>query len=44
VPKEETNLTFQEYTFNGNWKARYVRVKASEVNKGFIFADEIVIW
>lgn len=44
VPKEETNLTFQEYTFNGNWKARYVRVKASEVNKGFIFTDEIVIW
>ena len=44
VPKEESNLTFQEYTFQGNWKGRFVRLQASEVNNGFIFADEIVIW
>ena len=39
-----TNLSFQEYTFNGDWKARYIRIKAKEANKGFIFTDEIVIW
>ncbi|RHJ81933.1 family 20 glycosylhydrolase [Parabacteroides sp. AM08-6] len=38
------DLLFQEYTFNGDWKARYIQVKATEVNNGFIFADEIVIW
>ena len=38
------DLLFQEYIFNGNWKARYVQLKATEVNRAFIFADEIVIW
>lgn len=44
VSPEISELAFQEYTFAGNWKARYVRLKATEVNKGFIFTDEIVIW
>ena len=35
---------YAEYTFNGDWKARYIRIKAKEANKGFIFTDEIVIW
>lgn len=40
----DPNLLFQEYAFQGNWQARYVRLRASNVSKGFIFADEIVIW
>lgn len=44
VSNTDKDLSFQEYTFNGNWKARYVRIKADEANKGFIFTDEIVIW
>ncbi|MEI3119223.1 MAG: family 20 glycosylhydrolase [Parabacteroides johnsonii] len=44
IPSDDPNLLFQEYTFNGNWKARYVRLKAPRANPGFIFADEIVVW
>lgn len=44
IPADDPNLLFQEYTFNGNWKARYVRLKAPRANPGFIFADEIVVW
>lgn len=44
ISNADKDLSFQEYTFNGNWKARYVRIKADEANKGFIFTDEIVIW
>lgn len=44
VSPKTSELTFQEYAFTGNWKARYIRIKATEVNKGFIFTDEIVIW
>lgn len=45
VSPSVSELTFQEYTFAGNWKARYIQLKASEVNKRqFIFVDEIVIW
>lgn len=44
IPADDPNLLFQEYTFNGNWKARYVRLKATRANPGFIFTDEIVIW
>lgn len=40
----DPDLLFQEYVFEGNWPARYIRLKASNVNNGFIFADEIVIW
>ncbi len=43
IPQDKSDLTFQEYTFQGNWKARYVQVKAQNP-KGFIFVDEIVIW
>lgn len=43
VSRENPDLIFQEYTFNGNWKARYVQLKAQNP-KGFIFVDEIVIW
>lgn len=37
-------LAFQTYTFRGDWRARYLRLRAKEVNKGFLFTDEIVIW
>ncbi|MCI7707760.1 MAG: family 20 glycosylhydrolase [Bacteroidales bacterium] len=43
IPQDKSDLTFQEYTFQGNWKARYVQLKAQNP-KGFIFIDEIVIW
>lgn len=45
VSRENPDLIFQEYTFNGNWKARYLQVKAKNSPKGgFIFVDEVVIW
>ena len=44
VTADDPDLLFQEYTFDGNWKARYVRLKAPRANPGFIFADEIVVW
>ena len=44
IPSDDPNLLFQEYIFNGNWKTRYVRLKAPRANPGFIFADEIVVW
>lgn len=43
ISQDKSDLTFQEYTFQGNWKARYVQLKAQNP-KGFIFVDEIVIW
>lgn len=43
IPQDKSDPTFQEYTFQGNWKARYVQLKAQNP-KGFIFVDEIVIW
>ena len=44
VPADDPDLLFQEYTFDGNWKIRYIRLKAPRANPGFIFADEIVVW
>lgn len=44
IPADDPNLQFQLYRFDGNWKARYVRLKAFRANPGFIFADEIVVW
>ncbi|MEG1748801.1 MAG: family 20 glycosylhydrolase [Tannerellaceae bacterium] len=44
ISNKNPDLLFHEYTFRGTWKARYVRLKATEVNGGFIFTDEIVIW
>lgn len=47
ISNTDIELSFQEYAFRGNWKARYIQVKATEVNGGdyrFIFTDEIVIW
>lgn len=44
ISNKDSDLSFQEYTFSGNWKARYVQVKAKEKNNGFLFTDEIVIW
>ena len=43
VAQDKADLTFQTYTFAGTWKARYLQLKAKNP-KGFIFADEIVIW
>lgn len=42
----DRDLLFEEYTFRGDWKARYVRLKArnTHLGGGFLFADEIVIW
>lgn len=34
---------FDEYTFNGKWSARYIQLKAN-IEQGFIFLDEIVVW
>ena len=36
IPQDKSDLTFQEYTFQGNWKARYVQLKAQNP-KGFIY-------
>lgn len=44
ISNKDKELSFEEYAFNGEWKARYIQVKATEANGGFIFADEIVIW
>ena len=44
ISNTDKDLSFQEYTFNGDWKARYIRIQAKEAKKGFIFTDEIVIW
>lgn len=44
ISNTEKDLSFEEYAFNGEWKARYIQLKATEANGGFIFADEIVIW
>ena len=44
ISNKDADLSFQEYLFQGDWKARYVRLKADEANKGFIFVDEIVVW
>ena len=44
VPADDPDLLFQEYTFDGNWKTRYIRLKAPRANPGFIFSDEIVVW
>lgn len=44
ISNQAKELSFEEYAFNGGWKARYIQLKATEVNGGFIFADEIVIW
>lgn len=45
IANNDPKLSFQEYAFYGNWKARYIQLKANETNGGnFIFTDEIVIW
>lgn len=44
ISDTDKNLSFEEYTFFGNWTARYVQLKANEAHKAFIFVDEIVIW
>lgn len=44
IAVDDADLGFQEYTVEGNWKGSYIRVKAQRPNKGFIFADEIVVW
>lgn len=44
ISNTNPDLLFEEYTFNGNWKARYIQLKATEVNNAFIFVDEMVIW
>ncbi len=43
ISPDDTMLNFQTYTFNGDWKARYIQLKAKN-QKGFIFVDEVVIW
>lgn len=43
IKQDNPDLLFEEYTFTGNWKGRYVQLKAKNP-KGFIFVDEIVVW
>lgn len=44
-PPSKEDLLFQTFKFSGTWNARYIRLKAKEVNNGsFIFVDEIVVW
>lgn len=43
IAQDNADLAFQTYSFAGTWKARYIQLKAKNP-KGFIFADEIVIW
>ena len=43
ISPDDAMLNFQTYVFTGDWNARYIRLKAKN-QKGFIFADEIVIW
>ena len=44
ISNTDRALSFQEYLFEGQWKARYVRLVARRANPGFIFTDEVVIW
>ena len=43
ISNKDRALSFQDYLFTGSWKARYIRVKATNTN-GFLFTDEVVIW
>lgn len=43
IARDNPDLLFEEYEFKGEWKARYIRLKAKNPS-GFIFVDEIVIW
>ena len=43
ISPDDAMLNFQTYVFTGDRNARYIRLKAKN-QKGFIFADEIVIW
>ncbi len=44
IEKEYQELIFETYKFEGDWKGRYLNIKASEVQNGFIFTDEIIVW
>ena len=44
VSPTDPSLAFQTYEFKGLWNTRYIRIKAPRQNKGFTFADEIVVW
>jgi len=45
VPTSQSTLTFKDFKFNLKGKmARYVRVKATNPQKGFLFTDEIVVY
>ena len=46
VPKEDSSLQFKtfEVEFDTGQTARYVRVVATNVNKAFLFTDEIVVY
>ncbi len=43
ISPDDAMLNFQTYTFKGDWKARYIQLKAKN-QRGFIFVDEIVVW
>ena len=38
IAPDNPDLAFQTYTFQGEWKARYVRIKAARVQGGFILS------
>lgn len=45
IPETQSTLTFKNFTADGlQVKTRYVRVKARNDKRGFLFADEIIIY
>jgi len=45
IPIDNAVLTFKDFVFNLKiYKARYIRVHAKNDQKGFLFADEIIVY
>jgi len=45
VPASQSTLTFKDFKFNLKGKmTRYIRVKATNPQKGYLFTDEIVVY
>ena len=45
IPASQTTLTFKNFNFNLNGRmTRYIRVKASNPQGGYLFTDEIVVY
>jgi hexosaminidase len=45
IPVSRATLVFKDFTFDLNGqKARYIRVHAKNEQRGFMFADEVIIY